>query len=32
MAQRIGRIAISIVPVLLTVALYGAEVLGHKWK
>jgi hypothetical protein len=32
MAQRIGSIAIGIVPVLLTVALYGAEVLGHKWR
>jgi len=30
--QRISRIAIGVVPVLLTVALYGAEIMGHKWK
>ena len=32
MVQRITRTAIGVVPVLLTVALFGAEILGHKWR
>ena len=32
MVQRIGRIAITLVPVLLTAAIYTAEMFGHKWR
>jgi hypothetical protein len=30
--QRIGRIAMDLVPVLLTAAIVGFEMLGHRWR
>lgn len=30
--ERVGRVATKLVPVLVAVAVFGAHILGHKWR